>query len=81
MAAGAGAAGVPKEAASSNKVLEGVGDCVVEVGLRRREGGREDVHCGHLPAPAAGKKQAPAAPAADPGRRRTGGRQAGGGSS
>ena len=32
--------------------------------------GLEDAHRGHLPAPAAGKKQAPAA---DPGRRRTGG--------
>jgi len=39
--------------------------------------GLEDAHRGHLPAPAAGKKQAPAA---DPGRRRTGGGRAGGGS-
>jgi len=38
--------------------------------------GLEDAHRGHLPAPAAGKKQAPAAP----GRRRTGGGRAGGGS-
>ena len=40
----------------------------------------EDAHRGHLPAPAAGKKQAPAALAVDPGRRRTGGGRAGGGS-
>ena len=36
----------------------------------------EDAHRGHLPAPAAGKKKAPAGP----GRRRTGGGRAGGGS-